>query len=275
MKRLYKIIAPLLVAGLILGFVAYTTLPVHASTFALAQTSITNSETTGTGSYTVGPFGSAITVGNVILCAATSDDNVAGEITSITDSKGNTFVKDFEQSSTLQQVSLWRAPITTGGTSDTVTVNYNSANSNNSGVACQEWSFGGSGTLTVDKTKGNTATAAALTTLASAATTQAPELVFVGSVSASTNTTCTAGAGYSNVAFKTVSAANVCIDSLEAASTGAQTGLQTWTTSRNYGIGLVTYYVAGGGPVVTTAPSATVILQNATAVLTNGTMLII
>lgn len=218
----------------------------RAATFTLAQASIVQSEITGTGTYTVGPFGSAITVGNVILCAATSDDNVAGEITSMTDTRGNTFVKDFEVNSTAQQVSIWRAPITTGGT-DTITVNYRSADSNNSGVACQEWSFGGTGTLTVDKTKGATATGAALSTGASAATTQSVELVFVGSVGDLTNTTCTAGAGYSNVAFKTVSAANVCIDSLETAATGAQTGLQTWTTSRNYAIGLVTYFVSGGG----------------------------
>lgn len=236
-----------LMGGLLLWL--HSSSPARAATFALAQASIVNSETTGTGTYTVGPFGSALTVGNAILCAATSDDNVAGEITSITDTKGNTFVKDFEVNSTAQQVSIWRAPVTTGGTGDTVTVNYRSSDSNNSGVACQEWSFGGSGTLTKEITKGNTATAAALTTGASSATTHAVSLVFVGSVGDLTNTTCTAGAGYSNVAFKAVSAANVCIDSLETAATGAQTGLQTWTTSRNYGIGLVTYFVtpAGGG----------------------------
>lgn len=242
-KYFKKIIASLAILALISSIGFNNT--AQASTFSLAQAAITNSETTGTGTYSVGTFGSSITVGNVILCSATSDDNNAGEITSITDSKGNVFVKDFEQNSTAQQVSLWRAPVTVGGTSDTVTVNYRAADSNNSGAACQEWAFGGTGTLTVDKTKGATGTSASLSTGASTATTQNVELVFVGSVDALTNTTCTAGTGYSNVAFKTVSAANVCIDSLETAATGAQTGLQTWTTSRNYGIGLVTYFVAG------------------------------
>lgn len=243
-KAIYFVFIPLLIVAVVGFSIALFTPHARAATFSLAQAGVTNSEITGTGSYTVA-FGSNVTSGNVIFCTVTSDGNVAGEITSLTDTRGDTYTKDFEQTSTLQQVSIWRAPVVGSG-ANTVTINYNSANSNNSGVACQEWSYG-TGTITVDKTKGATATSATPTTGASAATTQANELVVVGNVMDSTNTTCTAGAGYSNVAFKTVASANVCMESAEVSITGAQTGGLTWTTSRNYGIGLVTYYIVSGG----------------------------
>lgn len=217
----------------------------RAATFTLVQTLTPTSETTGTGTYSTPNFGSSVTVGNSIICVVTLD-NGPSLVTSLTDTLGNTFVMDFEQdSATPRAMTIWRAPITTGGT-DAITINYDSSASNNSAVVCQEWSYG-AGTLTKDQTKGNAATSASLTTGASAATTQSVELVVVGSVTNSTNTTCTATGSYSNATFKTVANANACMVSLETSSTGAQTGTMSWTTSRPYGAGLVTYYVAGGG----------------------------
>lgn len=236
---------------LLLGLSVYPAQRTEAATFSLAQASIKSSKTSTPATYTVGPFVSNITVGNEILCVVTSD-NAPGQITGLTDNLGNVYTMDFESdsASNVRAVTFWSAPVTVGG-ADTITVTRNIATSNASAVSCQEWSSGGTGTFAKDITKGATATSASLTTGASSATTHANELVEVGSVTNSTNTTCTVGAGYSNVSFLAISNANVCQESAEVSVTGAQTGTMSWTTSREYAIGLVTYYVVSSSPATT------------------------
>lgn len=244
-KYLYIGAALLLVIGVI-GFSGYPPQRTQAATFSLAQAGVTATKTGTPATYTV-TFGSAVTAKNEIICVITSDSG-PGEITAVTDTGLNVFTQDFEQDSgTPRAVTIWSAPVVTGG-SDTVTITRNIVSSNASAASCQEWAFGGSGTLTKDITKGNAATSASLTTGASSATTVANELVIVGSVTTSTNTTCTAGSGYSNVTFVALSNANNCMESAEVSVTGAQTGTMTWTTSRAYAAALVTYYVSGATP---------------------------
>lgn len=269
-----KVITTISIAILSVGLIAYTAYPAHAATFALVQ-AVGISETSGTGSYSTSNFPSGVTSGNAIICSISSDDNVPSEITAVSDTTGNTFTRDFTSDSSASEVEVWSAPITHAGT-DKITVTNNTANSNNSAVLCQEWSFGGSGTLTKDQTKAGTGTATAMTSGASSATTHANELVVGGFVWTGTvAATFTVGAGFSNATSSLVANANVALESQEVSVTGAQTAVGTISASRVYAAALVTYFVNGGGPVVTTAPSATVILQKATIVLTNGTMLII
>lgn len=214
--------------------------------FALvAGQTVTASEITGTGSYTTGAFSGAITIGNTIICAISSDDNVASEITSVTDSKGNTYTKDFEQLGVAQSFSFWRSPITVGGTGNTITVNYNGANSNNSGIVAQEWSSAGA--FTKDQTKGANGTSATPATGNSSATTVANEIIFAACVMASTEASFTAGAGYSNGASALVSNANIGMQSKTVSATGVQAAGFTWPTSRAFTSGLITYYEASAG----------------------------
>lgn len=213
-------------------------------TFSFVQ-QVTMSETTGTGSYTSAAFSSALTVGNTLIAVVTTDGNNAGQITGVSDSKGNTWTKDVESIGATRSVTIWRAPITTGGTGATITVTYNAASSNNSGAVIQEWS---GGTLVLDQIKTNSGTSATPTTGASPSTTVANELVVAGCVMNSTEASFTgAGAGYSNAGFVLVSNANAAMESAEVTVTGAQTATFTWPTSRAYATALATYYVSGGG----------------------------
>ena len=165
--------------------------------------STTGSETTGTGSYSSTAFGSSVTVGNAIVVVVTSDGNNASQVTNITDSKGNTYSKLAESVNTSQStqryVAVWMTKVTTGGTSNAITVTYNAASSNNSAVAAQEFS-GFTGTPTLDKTAGGGSTTATTspTTSTTASTTVAAELIVGGFVANSTIASFSAGSGYSN-----------------------------------------------------------------------------
>lgn len=215
---------------------------------AFVRTQVTASEITGTGTYTTGAFAAAPTVGNTLFAMVSSDGNT-NNITAISDTQGNTWTQDFIRQDT-RAVSIWRAPVTSAAAGMTVTVTYNGASSNNSGVIVQE--FSSATALTLDQTKGGTGTSATPTTGASAATTNANEVVIAGSVMTSTEASFTgAGAGYSNAVGVIVSAANVAMESAVISSTGAQTATFSWPTSRIYSALLATYYEAAGGGGVT------------------------
>lgn len=207
---------------------------------AWVQNQITASETTGTGTYTTGTFtGSALTVGNTLIAVIASDGNVNPEVSAVSDLKGNVWTKD-TAAQNVGEVSIWRAPITVGGTGDTITVTFNSANSNNSAICVQEFSSGGA--LVKDQVKSGTGTSATPTTGASPSTTVANELVVAGFEHDLTVTTFAAGTGYSNALSIFVSAANCGMESAVISATGAQTAGATWSTSRTYVCALVTYY---------------------------------
>lgn len=219
--------------------------------FAFVQAQ-TGSSTAGTGTYTTSAFGSSATVGNTIIAIVTSDGNTASQVTSLTDSKGNTWTKDAETvdvaQATKRYVSVWRAPITTGGTGLTVTVNYDSASSNNSGICFQEWSSASA--FTKDQTAGGGSTTGTTspTTSTTGATTVASELVVGGFVSNSTQASFTAGAGYSNASFVAVSNASACMESKTVAATGTQVATGTFGTSRAYGAIIITYSEGSAPP---------------------------
>lgn len=207
-------------------------------------------EITGTGSYTFSA-GVSVTAGNTLLASISSDGNAASEITAVSDNKGNTWTKDVETVNTLQSteryISLWRAPITTGGSGLIITITYNGANSNNSAIVVQEVSSASA--LTLDKTAGGGATTAttAPTTATTAATTNANEIVIAAFVSNSTQTSFAAGTGYSNAGSNITSNANVGMESKLVSATGTQVATATLGTSRAYGALIATYYEAGGG----------------------------
>lgn len=226
--------------------------------YAFVQTT-TGSDITGLGTYVATAFLSSVTVGNTIYAVVTSDGNTASQVTGVSDSKGNTYTKDVESvdvaQATKRYVSIWHSPVITGGAALVITVTYNAASSNNSGIVAQEWS-NSLGAATLDKTAGGgsiTATTSP-TTSTTAATTQASELIIGGFVSNSTQASFTAGAGYSNGGFIAVSNANAAMESKTVAATGTQVATGTWGTSRAYGAAVATYYepVASGSATYST-----------------------
>lgn len=219
--------------------------------------STTGTSTAGSGSFALTAFGSTVTVGNAIIVIACSDGNAVSQITGVTDSKSNTYVKMAETVNTGQAteryVSAWLAKVTTGGTSNVVTVTYNSASSTNGAAVAQEFS-GFTGTPTLDKTAGGGSTTATTTptTATTAATTQANAIVVGGFVANSTIASFTAGSGYSNAASGLVSNSSACMESKIVAATGTQVATATFGTSRAYGAIIVTVYDATGGGANTT-----------------------
>lgn len=214
----------------------------------------TGSTATGSGSYASTAFGSSVTVGNTLIAIVSSDGNNASQVTGLTDNKGNTWTRVFEGMTT-RYVSVWRAPVTAGGAGLVITVTYNAASSNNSGIVAQEWSSAGA--FTKDQTKAGTGTSATPTTGASSSTTVANELVVAGVVMTSTEASFTgAGAGYSNAGSALVTNASVAMESKTVASTGAQTATFTWPTSRIYTAILTTYYEASTTQTISPAALA-------------------
>lgn len=214
--------------------------------FVFVRSLVTANEITGTGSYTLTDTGTA-TVGNTLYAVVTSDGNAVNQVTSLADNKGNVWTKDRETvntaAATERYIAFWRAPITTGGTGLVITVTYVSASSNNSGLVVQEFSNSvGAAVLDQQAAGGATVATLAPTTAISPATTNANELVIGGFVSNSTQTSFTAGTGFSNALSVIVSNANAGMESKIVITTGTQVATATLGTARAYGAGLVTYF---------------------------------
>jgi hypothetical protein len=216
--------------------------------------SVTATEITGTGTYTTGAI--TTSTGNLIVVSAVDDSSsAAGTVTSITDSKANTYTKigTAQESNTTGQtvLSMWYAKNIVGGASHTFTVNYNSATSNNNSVAVQE--FSGIDTVApLDQTTKNKGAGTAVSSGATAALLNANELVVVG-MACDTIQTPTLGSGYTNLAQNGSGATTptqVAQESKIVAATAAVTGTFT-ITSTNWACIVATFIGASAGGAVT------------------------
>jgi hypothetical protein len=115
---------------------------------------------------TTSAFGSATTVGNLIIVCVNSYAGTPGP-SSVTDSKSNTYTRDFQFTSGSLDQTYYSAQITTGGTAHTVTVGAGSTvvnidaievsgaatsspfdkSASNSGTGAPPWTSGSTGTL--------------------------------------------------------------------------------------------------------------------------------
>src|SRR3569833_1450878 len=180
-------------------------------------------------------FTSNITAGNTIIVVSSEDFSVINQISSITDSLGNTYaraVADTEGS--FVDGEIWYAPSPTGG-ANTVTINY--AHSVVAAVVLAEYS----GLLTsspLDQVaKAHAITGTAMSSGASPATTQASELVIGGGMTNDTSpTTFTAGTGYGNKVqvVNTTSLQAAAIEDKTVSATGAQTATMTLAPSGHW-----------------------------------------
>lgn len=216
-------------------------------------------------------FDSNTTSGNTIICGGAYNNDTAGTL-SLSDNKGNTFNQIATGSSGGDtQGTLFYAYNITGGASHQITATM-SANFHDIAVICREYS----GLTTTDPLDKSSGTATALgtshTSAATAATTQANELV-VGFIAASANTTCTAGTNYGNVTSQNGSDLfeGSCMEDRTISSTGAQTA--TITTSAS----VVTYFIVATFKEVvaaegSSATSSAVRINNASININGGTV---
>lgn len=192
------------------------------------------------------------TAGNMLIAIAEADTVAANGVT-VSDSKGNTWIRVASNAiAATFDLETWVAYNITGGASHTVTA-VDTGGGVDSLLIVEEWS-GAATTSALDKTTGTTGLAStALNSGATAATTQAAEVV-IGAGVASGNVTMTAGAGYSNLTKVNTTFSTLAFESQIVASTGAQTATMTSGTAGSWVCQVATFKEAAGAVVTQQGP---------------------
>lgn len=179
------------------------------------------------------------TSGNMLIAIAEADTVAQNGIT-VTDSKGNTWNRVISTSlASTFDLEVWVAYNITGGATHTVTASDNGGGVD-SLIIVEEWS-GAALTSAADKSAGTTGLASsALNSGATAATTQADELV-IGAGTASGNVTMTAGASYSNLTRINTTFSTLAFESKVVSATGAQTADMTSGVSGSWTCQVATF----------------------------------
>jgi hypothetical protein len=192
-------------------------------------------QTTHTGSnvnvttLTTPAFGSSVGAGNLIVVGISDYTGGATNVSSVTDSKGNTYtrVTGISGAGAGTTIELWYSYNVTGGASLTVTVNF--AITQRSAVVAQEFS-GVSTVSPLDQSSSYLLSANSSLTYTSAATpttTTANQLVVALVCDTSGGNTYTAGTGYSNLVQDNNDGTFPALESQTVSSTGAQTATVT------------------------------------------------
>lgn len=231
--------------------------------WGLAQTA---NGTTGTGTGTFGvAFSTAnITAGNRILVAVANWNSLAPQVTSVTDSAGNTYngpVKRVTESDGTD-VTLWDAQITAGGgTKPTVTVHSNQSSNNEFAVIIREYS--GLTTATSSYTDGvNGAvggTGSASSGASSPVATASNELAYGVYGDGGNNDTVTVGSGWSDFTFTGASStvAECAVEDRNSVSGSGSTATFTLSPTGNpWGAIVAIYQLAAAGGAPTYPPAA-------------------
>lgn len=197
-----------------------------------------------TGTNTI--FGSSVTTaswtstsGNILVAGIEADVVALNGIT-VTDNKGNTWNRVISTSlASTFDLEIWVAYNITGGATHTVTATDNGGGVD-SLIIVEEWS-GAALAAALDKSAGATGLAStALNSGATAATTQADELV-VGVGVASGNVTMTAGASYSNLTKINTTFSTLAFETKVVSATGAQTADMTSGTAGSWACEVATF----------------------------------
>lgn len=199
----------------------------------------------GSSPATTSAFTANIGVGQLLVAYGCNDSGLSGQMTGVTDSKGNTWTQVPGMDTTnAVGVSLdaWYCIPTTGGTGFTVSVAFNAANGNMNAIVQYFDGFTGTPTLDKVKTTADTGTPTTCTSGATATTTVADELVVGGAVHASSLSVFTAGSGYTNLTESPVAFREGAMESKVVSSTGAQTATFTIAAGRACIGGVATFY---------------------------------
>jgi hypothetical protein len=184
--------------------------------------------------------------GNALIAIAEADVVAQNGIT-ISDNKGNTWNRVISTAvASTFDLEVWVALNITGGATHTVTAADNGGGVD-SLIIVEEWS-GVALASAIDKFAGASGTSTAANSGATAATTQADELV-IGAVVASGNRTFTAGAGFSNGNKVNTTFSSLFFESQIVAATGAQTATATISASVSWACQVATFKAAVTNPV--------------------------
>lgn len=204
-----------------------------------------------TGSNSVSPtvttaFGSAVTSGNLIVLAIGNDSALTGQITSITDTGGNTYTGPVFDTVNTATLAMYYAQNVTGGSSFQVTVNWNEAATGLVVVVAQEFS----GVATSSSKDVHSSATGASTTPDSGTTgttAQANELVVGAVCYGGLITTTSLGSGYTNLGKIDIANAGTGQESKVVSSVGTQSATFGLAASRSWIAGVVTFKEASGG----------------------------
>lgn len=199
---------------------------------------------TGSTPMTSSAFGSSTTTGNLIVVSVSDDGGTAGGITSVTDSKSNTYTKIANEQAGSSTLSMWYAKNITGGASHTVTIAWNTGLVSQASFVAQEFS-GCDTSSPLDRFTGATGSSTSPSSGATAATTTDAQLVVGGVAYFGTAVTPSAGSGYTNansVAFTNASGSE---ESKVIALAAAQTATFTLSGSRDWSCGVATFKASG------------------------------
>jgi len=215
--------------------------------FAFVQSTTVTSDTSPA---TSAAFGSSTTAGNLIFVTVVGDGGTIPTITSITDSKGNTYTKitDSQIGSAINMVAFY-TKITTGGSSHTITATWNDT-SENIRVVAQEFS-GFTGNPTIDQVVVASGSSTTPASGATGTTARANEIV-IGMLAkqGTTASVATAGTGFSNLVVVNDND-NAGQESQIVSSISTYNATFTLSVSRAWLAGIVTFYdsadTGGGG----------------------------
>src|SRR5207302_3197874 len=215
------------------------------------------------------------TTGDTLLVGVETNNDVA--ISSITDTQGNTYVRDAAFAGAPNRLSIWRASNITGGAVPVVTINFVAKETATAVVA----EYNGIASVSpFDQTASNNQFGAtSYTSGTTPATTQATELVFGAHMNRSTNVgTWTPAGGFATVleADNPTSKHQFQVQDRFVTTTGAFASTGTHSTAVTI-TSLIATYKAAGAVAPPPAPAApTVTAQsptpNATGVATNTTV---
>lgn len=204
------------------------------------------------GSSVSGAFAATTVAGQLIVLSYADDSATTTTLTSITDSKGNTYVAADAFRVGAVTYRMFYCVLVGAGASHTITATWSTAAAGRATLVGQYFN-GFVGTPTLDQVTGTTGTSTTMNPGTTGTTIDANELVVVGGAHASTTSAFTAGAGMSNLG--TVSVANAQIGQVSkiVSSTGAQSGTMTIAASRAWAGSIATFRDntgGGGGPTV-------------------------
>lgn len=201
-----------------------------------------------TAKVTTAAFPGATVGGNCIVVAIAEDSGITGQVSSVTDSKGNTYTEIMQTAST-STLHVYYAVNIVGGTGHTVSANWSLANGSNLAMVCQEFSGIQQTTPAFDVAQTNTGGSdTAATSGATSPTTQADELILGFACTDGAAIGFTAGSGYSNLVSAAQVDVNVAMESKVVAATGVQTATFTLSAARNWVAGITALIAAEAAP---------------------------
>lgn len=182
-----------------------------------------------------------------MLIAIVEADTVAANGITVTGNNSTSWSRVISTSlAATFDLEVWVAYNIPGGAAQTVTAT-DSGGGVDSLIIVEEWS-GAATSSAADKSIGATGSGTALSSGASATTTQANELV-IGAGVVSGNVVMTAGSGYTNLNKVNTTFTTLAFESKVVAATGAQTAAMTSGTTGSWACQVATFKEAGAAAV--------------------------